>query len=104
MRAAHYILINDSFNSLNLHTVIFPTLAAYDPLFMLPLIPMALTYFWINGSRHPILIHLTRPENLFFRINLAFMAGLIFVPLPTIYSLAYSGLLTGHLIVRKIYH
>jgi hypothetical protein len=51
-----------------------------------------------------MLIHLNQEGNLFWRINLAFMAGLVFVPLPGIYALAYSGLLTGHLMIRGLYH
>ena len=36
--------------------------------------------------------------------TLAFMSGLLFVPLPTVYPLAYIGLGLGHLLVRGIRH
>lgn len=32
------------------------------------------------------------------------MTGLIFVPLPIIYTLGYMGLLIGHLFIRKLYY
>ena len=32
----------------------------------------------------------------------AFMSGLLFVPLPTVYPLTYIGLGLGHLLVRSI--
>jgi hypothetical protein len=33
---------------------------------------------------------------------ISFMGGLLFVPLPTIYPLAYLGLATGHLGLRAV--
>ena len=39
-----------------------------------------------------------------YRIKLAFMSGLIFVPLPTIYALGYIGLMSGHLLFRTLSH
>ncbi len=104
LRGCHYILSNEQFYSFHLHTVVLPSLSSHDPKFLLPLMPMALTYLWLSGSRHPFLIHIARSENLLYRINLAFMSGLIFVPLPTIYSLSCVGLMSGHLMIRRLSH
>ncbi len=81
-----------------------PTLASHDPTFTLPLFTMGLTYFWLAKSRHPIMIHLTKPENFLYRVNIAFMTGLLFVPLPSIYAFGYLGWMAGHLLIRTLNH
>ena len=63
---------------------------------------MVLTYFWISGSKHPLFIHLVRPENFLIRFNLSFMTALTCVPLPIVYTLGYIGLIMGHLVIRAL--
>jgi hypothetical protein len=101
-RGCNFIMTNPTrFDSFDIHTVYFPCLSLHDPMFYLPLLPMALTYLWLSGSRHPIMIHQIRPENRLHLLNAAFMVGLACVPLPVIYQLGYSGLMIGHLLIRK---
>lgn len=61
---------------------------------------MLLNFAILKKSRHPLLIHLNHPGNLMNCFNIAFMGGLIFVPVPGIYHFAYMGLALGHLILR----
>lgn len=61
---------------------------------------MGVSFACLKGSRHPFLININHPGNFFHCFNIAFMAGLLFVPLPGIYHFAYLGMAVSHLLIR----
>lgn len=63
---------------------------------------MITTFVILKKSRHPFLIHINHPGNFMYCFNFAFMAGLLFVPLPGIYHFAVLGLSLGHITIRTI--
>lgn len=46
------------------------------------------------------MVHMTQQSNTIHCLNLAFMAGLVMVPVPGIYHFACCGLVVGHLGIR----
>lgn len=76
----------------------------HDPRFITPILIILINYAILKKSRHPLLINLNHPGNFMNCFNIAFMGGLIFVPIPGIYHFAYMGLGIGHLILRTIKH
>jgi hypothetical protein len=56
----------------------------------------------IKRSRHPILININHPGNIMHCFNIAFMSGLLFIPIPGIFHFAYLGLGMGHLTIRFV--
>lgn len=61
---------------------------------------MLINFIVLKKSRHPFLINLNNPGNLFHCVNIAFMSGLVFVPLPGVYHFVYLGLAIGHVGIR----
>ncbi len=74
----------------------------HDPMFVTPVFIIFANFVLLKTSRHPLLINLNHPNNIMHCFNIAFMGGLIFVPLPAIYHFAYLGLIAGHLSVRFV--
>ena len=97
-RGCHYLLSNPTFSQFCSHQML--PLMSHDPLFLLPLPIILLNYLILSKSRHPFLIHMVRKQNKMMCFTLAFMSGLLFAPLPSIYPLAYIGVGLGHLTVR----
>ena len=63
---------------------------------------MLVNFLLLKKSRHPFLINLNHPNNWMYCTNIAFMTGLLFVPLPGIYHFAYLGLASGHIFIRMM--
>lgn len=73
-------LLNDQ--RYNAFLMMDPTVAAFDPTYLSPLLVMIANYALLGWSTHPFLVHL-RQRNLIVW-NTAFMSGLLFVVLPTV--------------------
>ena len=69
-------------------------------MFILPIAIIGLNYLILSQSKHPFLIHLVRPENRLMCLNIAFMSGLLFTAVPSIYTFAYIGIALAHLQLR----
>jgi hypothetical protein len=104
LRGAHLITISPSFADFCSSTAYLESLAAYDHNFITPIIIIAANFVLLKGSRHPFWIHINHPGNLMHCLNLAFMGGLLFVPVPGVYHFAYLGLLLGHITMRFVRH
>ena len=104
LRGCHFLTVSDNYDTFVTSTTIVPDLALFDPLFLTPILIIGLNYLILRNSRHPFLIHLVRPENRIHLFNIAFMSGLIFVPIATVYHFGFIGFLLGHLMIRKVHH
>lgn len=98
-RGCYYIAYDESFQSFCMQA-----LSTHDPLFILPIPIILLNYLILTQSKHPFLIHMVRKQNRLLCLSIAFMGGLVFVALPTVFPLGYIGLALGHLTLKLTRH
>lgn len=101
LRGAHLLSTSPQFGQFCSSTTYLTNLALHDPKFITPLLIILANFVILKKSRHPFLININHPGNVFHCFNFAFMSGLIFVPVPGIYHFAYLGLALGHILQRS---
>lgn len=96
------VITNPDYSLFCDNTAYLASLAFHDPKYLTPIAIILLNFIILKKSRHPLFINLNHPGNVMHCFNIAFMSGLLFVPVPGIYHFAYMGLALGHIMLRSL--
>lgn len=79
---------HDQFPGFNEESIwIIDNFVKYDDTGFIGTMIIPLNYFLISTSRHPFLIHINQKKGIVYRMNIAFMSGLLSYFFPCVYYL-----------------